>query len=201
MFRAWGSRLHITIKPGQGPYAAWLARIFLPLTIAGVVGIAAAGGSALAPLDDPVTQDLRSVFPGASRFEPRGGELPHFRVFKTGANDDQDELLGFAYYTTDIEKLEKGYKAPINFLVGMSLGGQITGIKLIEHDEPYGYFSIETVPFTEQFMHKSILDKFRVGRDIDAISSATITIASASRGIRNSGRRIARQYLAESSGT
>ncbi len=157
-----------------------------------------AGTSALAPLDDKLTRELKSVFPDATSFAARTGELPHFRVYQRDPDQGEPRLLGFAYFTTDIEKLEKGYKAPINFLVGMTVEGQITGVKLVEHDEPYGYFSIETASFHAQFTGKSILDRFRVGRDIDAISSATITIASASRGIRNSGRRIARQYLAES---
>ena len=166
-----------------------------------LVGSASADGSALDPLDDAVLSNLKSVFPGAGRFVPRTGELPHFRVYKDTMGDDADEPIGFAYYTTDIEKLEKGYKAPINFLVGMTLGGEIIGIKLIEHDEPYGYFSIETQAFQEQFMGKSILDRFRIGRDIDAISSATMTVSSSSRSIRNSGRRIAREFLAESGGS
>ena len=165
-----------------------------------LIGLAAAGTSALGDLDEATLADLKSVFPNAERFVPRGGSLPHYRVYRGGGAKAQ-ELLGFAYYTTDIEKLEKGYKAPINFLVGMTVAGQITHIKLIEHDEPYGYFSIETESFQAQFSNKSILDRFRIGRDIDAISSATITIASASRGIRNSGRRIARQYLAETGDT
>ncbi len=167
------------------------------LTLGLIVSFAMAGTSALAPLDETTLANLNDIFPGAGRFEARG-DLPHFRVYATAA---EESLLGFAYYSTDIEKLEKGYKAPINFLVGMTLAGKITGVKLIEHDEPYGYFSIETKPFHAQFTDKSILDRFRVGKDIDAISSATITIASASRGIRNSGRRIARAYLAETGGT
>ena len=167
---------------------ALLALMAVPVVIAAT--------TALAPLDDPTEAHLRSFFPEADRFEAKAGDLPHVRVYQnTGSTG---ELIGFGYFTTDIEKLEKGYKAPINFLVGMTLDGGIRGVQLIEHDEPYGYFSIETDDFHAQFAGKSILDRFRVGRDIDAISSATITIASAARGIRNSGRRIARQYLAES---
>ena len=177
------------------------ARAILALATVMLIRSAGADGSALEPLDDAAIARLESVFPGASHFAARTGDLPHFRVFKRVGDGDSEELVGFAYYTTDIEKLEKGYKAPINFLVGMTLGGEITGIKLIQHDEPYGYFSIETELFQEQFYGKSILDRFRIGRDIDAISSATMTISSTSRSIRNSGRRIARQYLAESGGS
>ena len=166
-----------------------------------LAGLAGAGTSALEGLDDAVRADLEAVFPGATRFTLREGELPHFRIFRASEQTGEAELIGFAFYTTDIEKLEKGYKAPINLLVGMTLAGDITGVKLIEHDEPYGYFSVETAPFQAQFKGKSILDRFRIGYDIDAISSATITVASALRGIRNSGRRIARQYLAETGDT
>ncbi len=164
---------------------------FLPL--AALISVAIAGTSALSPLDADTEAELRGLFPEAASFAANKGQLPHFRVYQ----GEEPTLVGFAYYTTDIEKLERGYKAPINFLVGMTVVGEIVGIRLIEHDEPYGYFSIETDDFSAQFEGKSILDRFRVGRDIDAISSATITIASAARGIRNSGRRIARQFLAE----
>ena len=164
-----------------------LTLAFLPLAVAGT--------SALSPLNAKLESELRILFPKATSFSVKAGELPHFRAHES--TDGGEALLGFAYFTTDIEKLERGYKAPINFLVGMTIDGEITGVKLVEHDEPYGYFSIETDEFHAQFTGKSILDRFRVGRDIDAISSATITIASAARGIRNSGRRIARQFLAE----
>lgn len=163
--------------------------LFIPIIVAGT--------TALSPLNDETEADLRGLFPGATHFSVKDGDLPHFRVHRASDQSGEQQLLGFAYFTTDIEKLERGYKAPITFLVGMTVGGEITGIKLVEHDEPYGYFSIETADFQAQFMGKSILDRFRVGRDIDAISGATITISSAARGIRNSGRRIARQFLAE----
>ena len=163
--------------------------------VVGALPIASAGTSALLPLEEQTESVVRGWFPGATQVSVNTVGVPHFRVH--GAGQGSERLIGFAYFTTDIEKLEIGYKAPINFLVGMTVNGEITGIELIEHDEPYGYFSIETEDFQNQFAGKSILDRFRIGRDVDAISSATITIASASRGIRNSGRRVARQFLAE----
>ena len=75
----------------------------------------------------------------------------------------------------------------------------LTGVQVIEHHEPFGYFSIETNGFRQQFSGKSVLDPFSVGRDIDAISRATITVSSAARVIRSSSRRIARQHLIEQS--
>jgi NosR/NirI family nitrous oxide reductase transcriptional regulator len=82
----------------------------------------------------------------------------------------------------------------------LDLQGAITRIKVVAHREPYGYFSIDRARFAEQFEGKSIRDRFRVGRDVDAVSRATISIGTASRSIRKGARRIVKQYLAEEGG-
>jgi hypothetical protein len=46
-----------------------------------------------------------------------------------------------------------------------------------------------------QFKGKDIRDPFKVGRDVDAVSRASITIESATRAIRNSARRMVRELL------
>jgi hypothetical protein len=71
----------------------------------------------------------------------------------------------------------------------------LTGVIVVEHHEPYGNFSVEPPEFAAQFKNKSIRDQFKVGVDVDAVSRATITITSATRAIRNSARRVARQLL------
>ena len=69
------------------------------------------------------------------------------------------------------------------------------GIIVVDHHEPYGNFSIEPPQFAAQFKGKNIRDPFKVGSDIDAVSRATISVTSASRSVRNSARRVARQLL------
>ena len=146
-------------------------------------------------LDERQGRALRAVFPDAARFSERTGDPPHFKAFR-GATDDGDEaLIGFVFFTAEVEPLERGYEGPINMLIGMTVAGVLTGITVIEQHEPFGYFSIETDGFRKQFVGKSVLDPFRVGRDIAAISRATITVSSAARAIRNSSRRVARQDL------
>jgi transcriptional regulator of nitric oxide reductase len=103
--------------------------------------------------------------------------------------------LGFAFWTTDLEPLERGYDGPIKMIVGMDTKGVLTGVIVVEHHEPYGDFSIEPPAFATQFRGKSIRDAFRVGMDVDAVSRATISVTSASRAIRNSARRVARELL------
>src|SRR5690606_25614459 len=107
----------------------------------------------------------------------------------------EPELLGLAYWTTELEPLERGFDGPIKMLVGMDTSGVITGVILTDHREPYGYFSIDLPEVMAQFERKNVRDGFRVGQDIDAISRATITMESTSRAVRNSSRRIARAYL------
>jgi NosR/NirI family nitrous oxide reductase transcriptional regulator len=81
-------------------------------------------------------------------------------------------------------------------LVGMNTVGEITGVIVADHREPYGYFSIDLPAWPRQFADKSIRDQFKVGVDVDAISRATITVTSASRAIRNASRKVARAHLA-----
>jgi NosR/NirI family transcriptional regulator, nitrous oxide reductase regulator len=139
---------------------------------------------------------LPALFPGATAFSPKEGELPHFKAFVKSAQAAQPTLVGLAFWTTDLEPLERGYDGPIKILVGMDVRGVLTGIVVVDHHEPYGNFSIDEPAFAAQFRNKTIRDPFRVGSDVAAVSRATITVTSAARAVRNSARRLARQLLA-----
>ena len=148
-------------------------------------------------VDEPgLLAQLEQLFPEAASFSAKSGTPPHYKALGPSASGQDPKLLGFAYWTTEIEPLERGFDGPIKMLVGMDTAGLLTGIIVTEHREPYGYFSVETPEFVAQFKGKNIRDKFQVGADVDAIARATITVTSSSRAIRNSSRRIARAYLA-----
>ena len=148
------------------------------------------------PALDPLLRDrLEVLFPDATSFSPKDGAPPHFKAFVNDGGSGQPTLAGYAFWTTDLEPLERGYDGPIQILVGVDLAGVLTGILVVRHHEPYGYFSVDTPEFAAQFTHKNIRDRFRVGRDIDAVSTATMTVTSATRAVRNAARRIARQFL------
>lgn len=140
---------------------------------------------------------LREILPQANDFSIKGGDPPHYRAYRSDAEAGTRKLVGFAFLTTDVEPLERGYEGPIEMLVGLNTEGAITSLRVLEHHEPYGYFSIERPAFVTQFEGKSILERFRVGRDVDAVTRATITIRSASRVIRKSARQIARKFLVQ----
>jgi transcriptional regulator of nitric oxide reductase len=144
---------------------------------------------------DPTLQgQLKQLFPTAT-FSPKIPEPPHFKAFAPSPAPPHT-LQGLAFWTTEMEPLERGYDGPIKILVGMDTKGVLTGIIVAGHNEPYGDFSVDKPEFAAQFKGKSIRDPFKVGADIAAVSRATITITSAARAIRISARRIATQLLA-----
>lgn len=152
-----------------------------------------AGGQA--SLDPNLQSQLKLLFPTATSFSDKGGQPPHFKAYLKNPESGAQTLLGLAFWTTELEPLERGYDGPISILVGMDLKGVLTGIVVADHREPYGDFSVDPPEFAAQFKRKSIRDPFRVGADIDAVSRATLTVTSAARAVRRSSRRVATQLL------
>lgn len=157
----------------------------------------AIGGASAQVKDPELLGQLQKLFPKAATFSGKSGSPAVYRAFgPAAAGKAEGELLGLAYWTTELEPLERGFDGPIKMLVGMNTAGEITGVIVADHREPYGYFSVDLPEFPKQFEGKSVSDAFKVGQDVDAISRATISVTSASRAIRNSSRKIARAYLA-----
>lgn len=160
------------------------------------LGAPLAMGQAQPPMDPVVKSQLKVIFPGAATFSNKEGSPAHYKVFAAAPKGQEPKLIGLAWWTTELEPLERAFDGPIKMLVGMDTTGILQGVVVTEHREPYGDFSVDTPAFAAQFKGKNIRDPFKVGADIDAISRATISVTSASRAVRNSGRRIARQLLA-----
>lgn len=161
----------------------------IPLVAAAMVAAGALATGAQ-PVDPALRAQLAQLFPSAAAFSPKEGNPPHFKAFGEG-----QRVVGYAFWTTELEPLERGYDGPIKILVGMNPEGVLTGVVVAQHNEPYGSWSIEPAAFAAQFRGKSIRDSFRVGADVHAVSRATITVSSAARAVRNSARRVARQLL------
>ena len=158
------------------------------LVVGATIVITAGGQSA-----DVMQARLKQLFPAATTFSPKGGEPPHFKAY---AGPGTQNLLGYAFWTTEVSPLERGYGGPIVMLMGIDTKGILTGLIVTEHHEPYGNFSIDPPAFAAQFKGKDVRDPFKLGTDIDAVSRATITMTSAVRAIRLSARRVARELIA-----
>ncbi len=149
-----------------------------------------------------VTEEVLSeVFPDAEQFTPKEGSPPVYRALRENSETNELETIGYLFETPDMPPEEIGYSAPIDVLVGMDLRGTITGIKVLHYIESYrsirGDF-INSEYFPDQFEDKNIVEGFRIGRDVNGISRATITAWAVSRGVRNAARRIAEAYLSDS---
>jgi transcriptional regulator of nitric oxide reductase len=163
-----------------------MKRLVLFLTLAaGCATVLTAGAQS-------IDSRLKQLFPSATSFSPKEGDPPHFTAYSGGA---AKTVAGYAYWTTELLPLERGYGGPIAMLVGLDTNGRLTGVVMGEHHEPYGDFSIDLPKFAGHFKNKDVRDPFKLGEDVDAVSRATITMSSAVRAIRNSSRRMARQFL------
>ena len=137
---------------------------------------------------------LRGFFPQADRFGELEGELPAAPVYRGNT------LLGYAYLTTDVVRIPAYSGKPINTLVGFDLNGRITGIEIVQHEEPIlviGITDERLQRFARQYVGKSVFDKIAIGGTregyvtIDAISGATITMMVENASIMQSVRKVA----------
>ena len=139
---------------------------------------------------------LKEALPTADTFRFVDRNTPHYRGYRTAA-DGAEELVGLGFFTVDFARGVVGYKGEIWMLVGMAPTGAIINVSMVYHNEPFGYFSIDLPEFLAQFQDQSVLAPLTVGEDIDAISRATITNKAAVRSIRESSRKMAREFLSE----
>jgi Na+-translocating ferredoxin:NAD+ oxidoreductase RnfG subunit/ferredoxin len=141
---------------------------------------------------------LMQVMPTADAFSEKDGEPRVFRAYRADPSSGEQTLVGYVFLTSDAPPEEIGYSAPIVVLVGIDLEGTITGARVLRYRESirrvWGDF-LQRPGVQEQYAGKHIADPFRVGRDVDGITRATITMSAMSRGIRNAARRVAAAYL------
>ena len=157
-----------------------------------LTAVAAAAQGFVSPADEAA---LRRLLPEADHFELQDRGARHFRAFAPSEAGAAPRLIALAFFTTDVTPRVYAYSGRITSLVAMDPRGRLIGVEVVHHYEPYGYFSIDLPGFPRQFVGKSIREPLEVGRDIDAVSRATVTVEAATRGIRQGARRLARAFL------
>lgn len=78
-----------------------------------------------------------------------------------------------------------GKALPITFLTAFSKSGQILFTEIIKYREQYGG-SVKSKKWLKQFESKNSHSDFDVGKDIQGISGATISVNSVTKGIQKS---------------
>jgi len=141
---------------------------------------------------------VRRFFPEADRFGALEGTPPAAPVYRAGT------LVGYAFLTNDVVRIPAYSGKPINTLVGFDLGGHITGLAIVQHEEPIlavGISDERLKAFTDQYRGKHVLDRVAIGAEreghvaIDTISGATITVM-----VQNQTVMLAARLVAESRG-
>ncbi len=121
---------------------------------------------------------LRSVLPGAERFEAvkSGSETLYYKAFDRG-----NKLVGVAFKTQG-----KGYSGVIETMAGMTVEGKITAIKVLSQNETPGLgANVAEEDFTDRFREKNFLEL----NQVEAITGATIS----SRAVINSVEKKAQE--------
>jgi transcriptional regulator of nitric oxide reductase len=89
-----------------------------------------------------------------------------------------DSLLGFAAVGNVI-----GKDQPITFLVAIDPADRLRDVDVLVYREPYGG-EVAYDAWRRQFRGKSAADSLRVGREIRAISGATISVHAVTLGVK-----------------
>ncbi|MDP3059082.1 MAG: FMN-binding protein [bacterium] len=78
-----------------------------------------------------------------------------------------------------------GYGGAINLLVVVDTEGKVRKVRVTGHSETAGIGNkIEKLSFLNQFIGKSVKDQVIVGKDINAVSGATISSKAVAAGVR-----------------
>jgi len=128
--------------------------------------------------------------------------LPQAERFKATQEGDKTFYLG---YQGDKEVgvvavfSQKGFGGFMKLMLGVSSEGKITGFRVLEHSETPGLGArITEAEFQEQFVGKSTSDPFQVGKDVQAISGATISSRSVASGLKLVASEIEKKFLSKS---
>jgi len=90
---------------------------------------------------------------------------------------DNDSTIAYAFIDNVI-----GKSMPITFMVIMGINGNIINTTIIKYREAYGG-EIRHLGWLAQFNNRNNQSGYIVGKDIDGISGATISVNSISKGI------------------
>jgi len=140
----------------------------------------------------------KDVMPNADSFSDKQGTPPVIEAYRKNPSSNEDELIGYVFYSPDFLPEPDGFSGPVKVLIGMDLEGLITGVKVVFYRESLRYTTgdfLEEPGVQEQFIGMSAKDKYRVYKEIDGISRATISMKAMARTVRNSVRQVTRAYL------
>ncbi|OGX61378.1 MAG: hypothetical protein A2471_02305 [Omnitrophica WOR_2 bacterium RIFOXYC2_FULL_45_15] len=131
----------------------------------------------------PAIEAARKIFPSQEEYKTERRVLNAqpveiFTFLKGG------EVIGWAVALNEMGKIK-----PITFLVGIDAQGRVVDVYVLEYRDLFGS-EIRRKSFLKQFRNKSSRDTLSVGRDIDAVTQATISSKAAAGAVKKALRII-----------
>lgn len=151
----------------------FFSALFLALVLALLMG---AGPTRAASLLESAQQvPISEMIPGADRLGEPDGDPPVLPAYKG------DELLGYVFLNSDFAGAVGYSGKPIHVLVGMTVEGRISGLRLLGHSEPIVLIGIPEAKMTEYLQGLVGWDAISLettpeGGQADIISGATVTV-------------------------
>lgn len=156
------------------------------------------------PPTAPVQEAIQSLFPQATRIDDKQGNVPAYPVYQL------NELLGYAFESTDHSSLQGFAGKPIRLLIGLDTNGVLAGVRVLGHHEPvflHGMGEKSLFEFVEQYRQHPISTPVVVGgrkpdssdgqsiTQFDGISKATVSVVILNETVLQSALAVARSYL------
>ncbi len=134
---------------------------------------------ALAQANLDAEEETKKIFPSLQKYdmESRIVDSQEFKIFTVFANDD---IIGWAVILDEMGKVK-----PITFMVGIDKEGEVLEVRVLEYREMRGR-QIKRRSFLRQFKGKTIKSLLRIGRDIDAVTGATISSEAVAAAVKKS---------------
>lgn len=141
------------------------------------------------PVSTGAPQIYWEFFPQAHVCDERLSPFPHIL-----AHTSQKTLLGYVIFSADLDLGVTGYAGPTPLALALDTQGKIINLKALPNNETYSYTG-RTEQFLKQFLGASDKTPLEIGRDVDAITQATITSEALNTTIRKTLQRFSREIL------
>ena len=148
-----------------------------------------------------IPDEVAQLFPSATRVGPIDKKIAVIPVYQL------NELLGYVFESDDFVNFIGFSGQTINLLIGIDTQGVITGLKILNHNEPIFLHGLGEQPmfkFIKQYQGHSIKERFIVNARaktsldatyIDGVTRATISVLVINDTITASALKVARERL------
>lgn len=157
-------------------------------------------------LDDDQRALIQELFPKATEIRDKLPDYPVYPVYQL------HELLGYAYESEDLSRLQGFAGKPISMLIGLDTRGRFTGVRILNHHEPVFLHGLGEEPlfeFISQYKDRSLTEQIivstssnRSAKDsegnvvvFDGVSKATVSVLIINDTILSSALKVAREKL------